>query len=76
MKPHMAEMYKGPQAFENFKNATKAVIATPPSVIRKRIEEHGEQAGANPNRRGPKRKVKTVSPALSAPTLPEKDARS
>jgi hypothetical protein len=51
-------MVEGKEAFERFNNAMKSVIAVPHSVIKQRIEEHRKQAAMNPNRRGPKRKVK------------------
>jgi len=57
MKPH-AEMIEGPEAFQRFKNAMKAVISVPHSVIQQRIEEHRRSAAKNPNKRGPKTKVK------------------
>jgi hypothetical protein len=52
-----AVMIEGPQAFERFKNAMKAVISVPHSVIQARIEEHRRQAAKNPNKRGPKPKA-------------------
>jgi hypothetical protein len=52
------EMIEGPEAFERFNNAMKTVIAVPHSAIKQRIKEHRKQVDANPNRRGPKRKVK------------------
>jgi hypothetical protein len=52
-----SEMIEGPEAFQRFRDATKAVLAVPRSVIQKRIEEHRVQAAKNPNRRGPKRKA-------------------
>jgi len=57
MKPP-AEMHEGPEAFERFKKAMKAVVAVPHSVIQARIEEHRREAAKNPNKRGPKRKAK------------------
>jgi hypothetical protein len=50
------EMIEGPAAFQRFRDATKAVLAVPHSVVQKRIEEHRAQAAQNPNRRGPKPK--------------------
>lgn len=52
------EMIEGAVAFQRFRDATKAVLAVPHSVIKQRIEEHREQVAKNPNRRGPKPKVK------------------
>jgi len=57
MKPH-PEMTEGPEAFERFQNVMKAVIAVPHSEIQRRIAQHRKKAALNPNRRGPKRKVK------------------
>jgi hypothetical protein len=51
------EMIEGPEAFQRFRDAAKAVLAVPHAVVQKRIEERREQAAKNPNRRGPKRKV-------------------
>ncbi len=60
MKPRTSEMIEGPEAFERFNAAMKAIIAVPHSVIKQRIEEHRKQSALNPNRPGPKpkRKVK------------------
>jgi hypothetical protein len=57
MKPP-AEMHEGPEAYQRFKTAMKAVLAVPHSVIQARIEEHRRQAAKNPNKRGPKPKGK------------------
>jgi hypothetical protein len=51
------EMIEGPEAFQRFRDATKAILAVPHSEIKKRIAEHREKAAKNPNRRGPKRKA-------------------
>lgn len=51
------EMVEGAEAFQRFRDATKAVLAVPHAEIKKRIEEHRQRAAKNPNRRGPKRKA-------------------
>ena len=53
-----SEMHEGPEAFTRFRNAMKSVLAVPHSEIQKRIEAHRKDSAANPNLRGPKRKVK------------------
>jgi hypothetical protein len=65
MKPH-AEMIEGPEAWERFQGAMKAVLAVPHSEIKKKIEEHRKAVDANPNRRGPKRKVKPSASRVPA----------
>ena len=52
------EMIEGSEAFRRFRDATKAVLTVPHAEIKRRIEEHREQASKNPNRRGPKRKLR------------------
>jgi hypothetical protein len=52
------EMIEGLEAFQRFRDATKAILAVPRSEIVKRIEAYREQAARNPNRRGPKPKAK------------------
>jgi len=51
-------MIEGPEAYQRFENGMKAVLAVPHAVIQERIEAHRKQAELNPNKRGPKRKVK------------------
>jgi len=56
--PKKLEMIEGPEAFQRFRDLTKAILAVPRSEIQKRIEAHREQSAKNPNRRGPKPKAK------------------
>lgn len=66
MKTH-SEMIEGPEAFNRFENAMRAVVKVPREVIQKRLEEHRKAVDDNPNRRGPKRKVKpSASPDSAA----------
>jgi hypothetical protein len=45
----------------------KAVISVPRAKVQAQIEEHKKQAALNPNKRGPKRKVKpSASPGPAA----------
>ena len=50
------EMVEGEEAFARFRDATKAILSVPHSVIKQRIDEHREQVAKNPRRRGPKTK--------------------
>ena len=47
--------------FETFTALVDRVLAVPHSVIKQRVEEHKKRASLNPNRRGPKPKVKPSS---------------
>jgi hypothetical protein len=44
-KQRQSEMVEGPEAFERFNNAIKAVLAVPHSVIKQRIEEYRKASG-------------------------------
>jgi hypothetical protein len=54
----LPETLEGPEAWARFEGAMKKVIAVPHSEIQRRIAEARKRSEANPNRRGPKRKVK------------------
>jgi len=57
VKPHTTEYAEGPEAFQRFMQAMKAIVAVPHSVIQKQIEEHRKRVATNPKRRGPRRKT-------------------
>jgi hypothetical protein len=57
MKP-ATEMHEGPEAFTRFEKAMKRALSVPHSEIKRRIEEHRKEAALNPNKRGPKPKLK------------------
>jgi ribose 1,5-bisphosphokinase PhnN len=56
------EMVEGPEAFQRFSKAMKAVISVPHAVIKQRLEEQRREAAKNPNKRGPKPKKPFASP--------------
>jgi hypothetical protein len=62
MKTHTPEYVEGPEAFERFTSAMKAVLAVPHEEIQRRIAEHKKMAALNPRKRGPKPKRKSSSP--------------
>ncbi|HEY4359516.1 MAG TPA: hypothetical protein VGN17_01035 [Bryobacteraceae bacterium] len=53
-----ADMVEGPEAWQRFQAGMRKAISVPSAEIKKRVEEQRKQAQANPNKRGPKRKVK------------------
>ncbi len=56
-----SEMIEGPEAWKRFDSMMRRILAVPHSEIQKRIEQHRKESARNPNRRGPKRKVKRAS---------------
>lgn len=57
----LPECIEGPEAFERFDALVGAVLAVPRSLIERRQRAYRKKVDANPNRRGPKRKVKPSS---------------
>ncbi|HEY4360674.1 MAG TPA: hypothetical protein VGN17_06880 [Bryobacteraceae bacterium] len=47
--------------YERFTALVEQVLSVPKSVVNERLAEYRKQVDANPNRRGPKRKVKQPS---------------
>lgn len=54
----LPECWEGPEATARFDGFVGAVLDTPKSLIDRRERAYRKKAEANPNRRGPKRKVK------------------
>jgi hypothetical protein len=64
MRPQKPEYIERPEAWARFNGAMKKILAVPHAEIQRRIADHRAEAAKNPNRRGPKRKVKpSASPA-------------
>lgn len=56
-----SEMVEGKEAWERFQAGMKKALSVPHAEIKRRIAEQRKLSEANPNRRGPKRKVRAVS---------------
>jgi hypothetical protein len=52
------ECHEGPEAFRRFDDAVRQVLSVPHSLIERRERAYRKKVDANPNRRGPRRKVK------------------
>ena len=59
MRKTIPECIEGPEAFARFDAAVTALLAVPRSVLVRKLKAHRRKVDKNPNRRGPKRKVKT-----------------
>jgi hypothetical protein len=61
------ELIEGPEAFHRFDATMGALLAVPASTLARRERVYRKKVEANPNRRGPKRKVKpSASPDPAA----------
>jgi hypothetical protein len=65
MRDRTQESTEGPQAASRFDALVRKVLSVPHAEIMRREAEYKRQSLANPNRRGPKPKLK---PASSLPT--------
>jgi hypothetical protein len=59
MKPEypLPDCHEGPEAFERFDANMRALMYVPKSFIIMKQKAHRKKVDANPNRRGPKRKL-------------------
>jgi hypothetical protein len=53
----LPECHEGPEAFQRFDALVDSVLAVPHSLLERRERVYRKKVEANPNRRGPKRKV-------------------
>ena len=54
----LPECIEGPEAFQRFDAMVDSVLAVPHSTLVRRERAYRKKVAANPNRRGPKPKVK------------------
>jgi hypothetical protein len=54
----LPECIEGPEAFTRFDNEMKFLLSVPHSTIARRERAYKKKSLANPNRRGPKPKIK------------------
>lgn len=54
----LPECIEGPAAFQQFDEGVKQILSVPHSLIARRERAYKKKVAANPNRRGPKSKVK------------------
>ncbi len=57
-KTPLPDCIEGPEAFSSFDNEVKHLLAVPRATIERRERAYREKSLRNPNRRGPKPKVK------------------
>ena len=56
-----SEMIEGPEATQRFDALVRKVLSVPHAEIMRREAEYKRQSAMNPNRRGPKRKIKPAA---------------
>jgi len=63
----LPECIEGPEAFRRFDEGIRQILSVPHFTLVRRERAYRKKVEANPNRRGPKRKVKApASPDLGA----------
>lgn len=53
-----SEYIEGPEAFKRFDEGVREILSVPHSTLAKRERAYKKKSAANPNKRGPKPKVK------------------
>jgi hypothetical protein len=54
----LPDCIEGPVAFDRFDSLVDSVLSVPHSLLKRRERAYRKKVDANPNRRGPRRKVK------------------
>jgi len=54
----LPECHEGPDAFQRFDEGVRQILSVPHSTLVRRERAYKKKSAANPNRRGPKPKVK------------------
>ena len=67
----LPECHEGRDAFERFDAMMTSLLEVPKSLILRRQKAHRKKVDANPNRRGPKRKMETPEEVSMPNALPE-----
>ena len=58
-RTQLPECHEGPGAFKRFDEGVRQILSVPHSTIARRERAYKKKVAANPNRRGPKPKVKS-----------------
>ena len=56
--PTLPECHEGPEAGKRFDEGVRQILSVPRSTLVRRERAYKKKVETNPNRRGPKRKVK------------------
>ena len=59
-KKNLPECIEGPEAFQRFDDGVREILSVPRSTLVRRERAYKKKSLANPNRRGPKPKVKPL----------------
>jgi len=62
----LPELQEGPEAFKRFDDEVRFLLSVPRSMLMKREKAYRAKVDKNPNRRGPKRRVKPSASRVPA----------